>query len=211
MAQAAALARKGPSAKPKVAATSDARMPTCWPESERIWAQPALAKSADKPGSRSSRTPTISASSKGPALPPVLDRPASIAALIFDLRRSIRRAGAEVVMPAGSANAKRGARAEDQARRVSAVFPMPRAGRSPREGVASSREPCRKSPPSTATTSDSPLETPAAPPPLSRTSTVRRPDALALPPSVRYAVSSSRSKARRPEAVRLGSDDTVPA
>lgn len=163
-------------------------MPTCWPDSDSIWAQPAPRKSAVRPGSRSSLTPTTSASSSGPARPPAFESPPSIAERTLNLTRSSGGAGSRRRTPPCRAKAIRPESAE----------PQPAAA--PDRGANPSGAP------STSTRTISPRTMPAAP----RTKTVKRPLAPASAPSRSKAASASSSKAVMPDEVLRGSDATRP-
>jgi len=163
-------------------------MPICWPDSARICAQPALRKSSAIEPSRSSRTPTISASSNGPATPPARLSEASKADLMDQRIRSRADAGARIATSPPSTKAAGTARASGHA-------PAP-----PRAGVAGLRNP---------TDTICPRISVAGPPP--RTYTSRGPLAVTRAPSRPRAASSSIPTAVMPEAVRLGSAVIMPS
>jgi hypothetical protein len=106
-----ALALKGPKSGPRRAAASMASMERCWPDKARMCAQPESLNAWPSSASKSSRTPTMSASSSGPALPP-----ARLKDSRSDCRRPKRkssRAGALRASPTSPAPAKSGARPSD--------------------------------------------------------------------------------------------------
>lgn len=78
IAQAAISAPRRPRSGAASAETRAARMPRCWPESARMWEQPARRKASDSSESRSSRTPRIRASRSGAPSPPTRRRERAI-------------------------------------------------------------------------------------------------------------------------------------
>jgi len=205
-AQAAVLARNGPSANPRSSETKPASMLTCWPESASMWAQPACLKSSARAPSRSSRTPTTRASRRGPASPPARDSAPRRASLAAARIVPSRGGGPMGTMSAASTKAVRPARASGQA-------PWPvRGGNTARFSVTRTSWPRTGHP--------APTPTPAAAPPLPAAFpvpafglayTAIRPPAVTRAPSEASAALVSRSQPVMPPAVLRGSEATLPS
>lgn len=67
-------------------------MPRCWPESARMWEQPARRKASESSESRSSRTPRIRASRSGAPSPPTRRRERAIRSMTAARKRDQGRA-----------------------------------------------------------------------------------------------------------------------